>query len=358
MKTLLSALTLAAAAGGPAAAPTFNFSFVAGTPLQAQQGFTDAAARWSALLDDDVTVNLTVGFNPLDPGILGQARSAQQLYSYDTFRTALAADIRSGYDTRAVGSLASGSTFGMLLNRTANSPAGAGSATPFVDNDGDANNAAVRIATAQAKALGLAPTPPALTGCLGPCDGFIQFSSNYRFDFDAHDGISADAFDFVGVAAHEIGHALGFISGVDVLDFNSSAPDFHGDSEFTYVSGMDLFRYSMDSAAAGVLDWTADARAKYLSLDGGLTPVAPFSTGIVHGDGRQASHWKDDLFIGLMDPTAGMGELLQITQNDLLAMDVIGWDVPAIPEPGTAAMLAGGLLLVGRRRGLFRRSTK
>ncbi|WEF35172.1 NF038122 family metalloprotease [Pseudoduganella chitinolytica] len=358
MKTLLSALTLAAATGGAAAAPTFAFSFIAGTPLQAQQGFTDAAARWSALLDDDVTIHLTVGFNPLDPGILGQARSAQQLYSYDTFRTALAADVASDYDTRAVGSLAGGSTFGMLLNRTANSPSGPGSATPFVDHDGDANNAVVRIATAQAKALGLAPARQTLTGCLGPCDGFIQFSSHYQFDFDPHDGISADAFDFVGVAAHEIGHSLGFISGVDVLDFNSSAPDFFDDSAFTYVSGLDLFRYSMQSHAAGVPDWTADERAKYLSLDGGLTAVAPFSTGIVHGDGRQASHWRDDLFIGLMDPTAGLGELLDITQNDLVAMDVIGWDVPAVPEPGTAAMLAGGLLLVGQRRGLFRKSTK
>lgn len=358
MKTLLSALTLAAAAGGAAAAPTFHFSFIAGTSLQAQQGFIDAAARWSALLDDDVTVNLTVGFNPLDPGILGQARSAQQLYSYDTFRNALAADIKSGYDTLAVGSLAGTGTFGMLLNRTSNSPNGAGSATPFVDNDGDANNAFVRIASAEAKALGLALAPQALTGCLGPCDGFIQFSSNYRFDFDPRDGISADAFDFVGVAAHEIGHSLGFISGVDVLDFNSTAPDFYDDSEFTYVSGMDLFRHSAQSRAAGVIDWTADDRAKYLSLDGGITAVAPFSTGVAHGDGRQASHWQDDLFIGLMDPTAGMGELLRISRNDLLAMEVIGWDVPAIPEPGADLMLAAGLLLLGQRCRLFRQSTK
>jgi hypothetical protein len=358
MKTLLSALTLAAAAGGAAAAPTFNFSFIPGTSMAAQQGFIDAAARWSHLLQDDVTVNLTVGFNPLDPGILGQAQSAQQLYSYNTFRNALSDDIRSSYDTRAVGSLATGSTFNMLLNRTLNSPNGAGNATPFVDNDGDANNAFVRIATAEAKALGLNPATQSLTHCIGPCDGFIQFSSNYKFDFNPNDGISADAFDFVGVAAHEIGHSLGFISGVDVLDFNSTSPDFYDDSEFTFVSGLDMFRYSTQSAAAGVIDWTADERAKYLSLDGGATLMPPFSTGVVHGDGRQASHWKDDLFIGLMDPTAGMGELLQITPNDLVALDVIGWDVPAIPEPGTATMLASGLLLLGRRRDLFRKGTK
>lgn len=362
MKTFLSAITLAAAAAGNAlAAPTFNFTFIPGTSLQAQQGFIDAAARWSSLLDDNVTVNLTVGFNPLDPGILGQALSARQLYSYSTFRDALAADATSAFDTTAVAHLPSGSSFNMLLNRTANNPNGAGSSTPYIDSDGDANNSFVRIATAEAKALGLAVTPSRVDGCIGNCDGFIQFSSNYAFDFNPHDGVDANAFDFVGVAAHEIGHSLGFLSGVDILDFNSTPPDIYDDDEFTYVTGLDMFRYSSASAAEGVIDWTADGRDKYFSLDGGATVGPQFSTGALYGDGRQASHWKDDLFIGLMDPTAGMGEVLRISPNDLLAMDAIGWDVPAIPEPSSMAMLAAGLLLLGRQArkgGAFRKSTK
>jgi len=350
MKTLLAGLLLAASTAS--AAPVFNFNYVAGTSLQAQQGFQAAAARWSSLLNDNVTINLTVGFNSLGGGILGQAASAEDFHTYASVRNALAADATSAADATAVAHLPGGSTFGMLINRTANNPNGAGSALPYVDNDGDANNQILSITNAEAKAIGLAVTPQTLSGCIGNCDGFIQFNSDFNFDFNPNNGTDANAFDFVGVAAHEIGHVLGFISGVDILDGNS--PPYNGpfnDNLFTYVSALDLFRYSTMSAAHGVIDWTADNRAKYFSLDG--TTVGPeFSTGENFGDGRQASHWKDNLFIGLMDPTAGLGETLHITGNDVLAMDAIGWNVAAIPEPSGWAMLAAGLLLITvRQRG-------
>ena len=51
----------------------------------------------------------------------------------------------------------------------------------------------------------------------------------------------------MGLAAHEIGHALGFMSGVDILDGNSSAGSY-ADSQFTYVNPLDLFRYSTHSS--------------------------------------------------------------------------------------------------------------
>lgn len=362
MKRLIAAAALAAAASSSFANPTFNFTFVPGTSAQAQQGFIDAGARWSALLADDVTINLTVGFNPLGPGILGQAASAEQFYSYTNFRTALTADITSGLDTTAVAHLPVGTSFGMLLNRTSNNPNGAGSATPYVDNNGNANNSTLSITTAEAKALGLSVAPQTLQGCIGACDGFIQFSTNFNFDFNPSDGISGNAFDFVGVAAHEIGHTLGFISGVDILDFNAPPnggpyPDF----EFTYVSGLDMFRYSAESAAQGVIDWTADTRAKYFSVDGGVTVGPGFATGLSFGDGDQASHWKDGLHIGLMDPTAGQGELLLITLNDRMALDAIGWDLTSpIPEPSMLMMMMLGLLILGgaaQKSAIFRKST-
>ncbi|CAN7429271.1 NF038122 family metalloprotease [Pseudoduganella sp. LjRoot289] len=356
VRATITALTVAAAFAAPAgqAAPVFNFQFTPGTSAQAQQGFIDAAARWSATLTDNITVNLTVGTQALGGGILGQAASAQHHHAYASYRSALDADRTSPLDNTAVAHLPA-TTFGMLINHTANNPNGASSATPYLDNNGSSNNTTVFISNAQAKALAMPVTEQALPGCIGNCDGFIQFNSNLAFDFNSGDGIGATQYDFVGMAAHEIGHTLGFISGVDVLDFN--APPNNGpfnDDEFTYVSGLDLYRYSPLSAASGAIDWTADARAKYFSIDGGTTLGPQFSTGPTFGDGRQASHWKDLMMLGLMDPTAALGELLPLTANDRMAMDAIGYSLAPVPEASQAAMYGAALLMAlawgGRRK--------
>ena len=303
----------------PANALTFNFSPAAGTSQQAIDGFRSAGALWSSVLTDNVTVNVNINFTALGTGILGGANPTNQAFSYSQVYNALNSDRTSADDNRAVNSLSTKPTFNMLLNRTANSPNGRGSATPFLDKDGDANNKTIRMTSANAKALGLVAANNA------SLDASISFSNRFTWDFNRNDGITAGAFDFVGIAAHEIGHTLGFISGVDILDGNS-AGTFYNDNQFTFVNPLDLFRYSTDSKNVSAIDWTADAREKYFSLDGGVTKIAAFATGETKGDGRQASHWKDNLGLGIMDPTISPGELLAITENDKLAFDVIGWN--------------------------------
>ncbi len=371
----------------PVNALTFNFNPLSGSiDPRAQAGFEAAGARWSSLFTDNANIIIDIDFRALSPGVLAQASSTRQRYSYSEFSTALSADRTSADDTQAVGSLRSGNNFNALINRTTNNPNGIGSATPYVDSTGN-NTSQVNISTANAKALGLISGQSAGSSIhMAIADGFvpsslinpdfplnsppvnatpgadatITFSSLFNFDFNPNDGIVFNQFDFVGVATHEIGHALGFTSGVDVLDINS--PPVGGpfsDDAFTFVNSLDLFRYSADSTARNAIDWTADTRNKYFSLDGGRTNLGNLATGTNFGDGQQASHWKDNLGLGIMDPTFSNGELGVIRPNDLRAFDVIGWNranvtATPVPEPsniiGTLIFAGFGAKMVFKRR--------
>ena len=326
-------------------AVTFNFRPEAGTSQAAINGFTEAGNLWSNILTDNVTINIDIAFKSLNGNAIANTKETKEKVSYTDFRNALTADATSSEDATAIANLPMGSSFDLWINLTGDNPNGAGSLTPYLDNDGSENNSTIRLTTANMKALGLATTQLS--------DSSISFNRNVSFDFDRSDGISTGSYDFVGMAAHEIGHALGFISGVNILDYNAN----NLSNSLTYVNSLDLFRFSADSYNQGknTLDWTADTREKYFSLDGGTTVMVAdaFSTGLLHGDGYDPGHWKNNSNLGLMNPTAGTGQLLSIASLDIQAVDVIGWNVGvAIPEPLTilGAMTAFGFGAAFKRK--------
>lgn len=289
------------------AATAFDLAY--GLGLQnnqaAKDAFDRAAARWAAVLNDPVTVNITVNLASLGPGILGQTSSTMVSGGFNSLRSLMVSAQEPG-DTREASLLPNLPTAAQF---TASLPSG-------FSMDGTA-----LLTTANYRALGGTPTGS---------DGSITFSSNYQWDYDPSNGIDPGKYDFEGTAAHEMGHLLGFTSEVDYVDYVL----YQGHTASNvWPRSLDLFRFATADLTAG-FDFTTTRRD--LSPGGSHSfyyhdNKVLMSTGRYNGDGRQASHWKDGLGLGIMDPTSAAGELLSITDNDLIALDLIGWDIDIPP---------------------------
>ncbi|HEX5345269.1 MAG TPA: NF038122 family metalloprotease [Duganella sp.] len=318
---------------------------VGGMSAQQLSAFQTAANYWSSKFSDPVTVYLNIGFNDLGPNILGSTGSNFVSTSYSNIRGALVADATSSLDLTATSHLQSGPALQFWATQ--------GDGSSRFDNDGSANNTKLGLTTANAKAMGFSIG----TDTLHP-DASIQFATAYAGDFvyTRAGGVPSDKIDFITVAEHEIGHALGFTSGVDDIDYcmaptpGSACGISNGANRFEsdwWYEPLDLFRYS----APGVADVRVGG-TPYFSVDGGTTNLAAFSTGSDHGNGWQASHFGPGQ-VNLMRPFVGDGESYDASSRDLAAFDAIGWDIAPVPEPSTWAMLAAGLGMIGwtsRRR--------
>lgn len=290
----------------------------AGPGLQANPAALGAWNRaveiWEGFLDDNVVIEIDGDLQPLGEGILGSTASFSLRAGFDIIRNQVVAD-RDLPDEAFLTSLPTAAQFSVTV-------------PPSFTYGGELSGTKALL-----KALGFdmsAFTDP---------DAQIIFSTGFAsdFDYDPSDGIDANKFDFEAIVVHEIGHALGFTSTVDVADFVRS----QGNTTTLRPTVLDLFRLLPGAAA---VNFTTATR---LVTTGDLQPTMAFwngteelllSTGVNFGDGRQASHWKANeltgVLIGIMDPTLARGERLELSVNDLRAFGLIGWDV-VMPPPIT-----------------------
>lgn len=353
---------------------------VTGSP--AERAFRAAAAYWDSVLTNDVTININVGYAPLATGILGSTGSTRAYTSTSSIYSQLAASSTSSLDATAVANLsplssAGGVTTIMPGYTSSANKTGLNIATTRVDNDSSTNNTTIYGTTANLKALGYT-----IEG--STTDASITFSSNYDWDFNPTNGVTDGSYDFISVAIHEIGHALGFTSGVDTYDAygcangpNCAAGKTLNFNNYVVANVLDLFRYSAD----GQLNW-APNQETYFSIDGGATELfgdSGFSSGAYTGDGYQASHWDSNgtcsNFIGILNPYLCDGTEGEVTASDLAVFDAIGWSTAvdvlanpnyvytsamaymAVPEPSTwlqfilgVGAIGGGMRVARARR--------
>jgi len=349
------ALVALVGVGAMPTAQALNIEFndlTAGGMSTAQRAALDRAGQlWSQRLADPVTVYIDVNFDRFtNPTTLANTVSALQAVSYADTRQLLANDASSAADLTAVSHLQAGDALNFMATNLDGSSrfdndlwsTDCASAGPC-----DANNRFLAFGSANAKALGLSTA----TDALHP-DASITFGADIDWSYQTAGSAAAvpGAYDFVTIAQHEIGHALGFNSGAQYLDDCLTDPDTCGytgiyDTEaYAIYSAFDLFRYS----APDVLDERVGVPS-YFSIDAGLSAIATLCTGTA-GDGWQPSHFA---FLSplLMRPSFDTGEAIDPGVPDLVAFDVIGWDVVSpVPEPAAWALMLPGMLAVATAR--------
>ncbi|MBC8101469.1 MAG: hypothetical protein H7Z41_02625 [Cytophagales bacterium] len=307
--------------------------------------FNRGAAQWGSRIFDPITININANLGTFaNNNIIGSTGSVLLQSTFDDIRGAVVDDAADEADDAIVAALPTAAQASFIT------PTGFGIANAIV------------LTKANAKALGF----EGLDTVFGATDATITFNSAFSFDYDSSDGIGAGLVDFETVAAHEIGHALGFVSIVDSVDALLS----QGRTQNLAIRTLDLFRFQNNVAGADpstVEEFTSFPR---FLLTGGdaitdeLTGEYRMSTAVANGDGRQASHWKDDsltgLTIGIMDPTLANQTITPVGDRDFRALDLIGYDIlPRLedsmtaPEPTSAALVCIGLLVIpiaARRR--------
>ena len=245
-----------------------------------------------SILTNNVTVNLQVGYSALGSTVIGSTTARSATVSTASVYQQLAATGNSALDALALANMRPLDANGGVSFIADGIVNGAISKTVKVyDHDSSLNNRMLDVNTSVLKALGY-------SGYTSGADASITFSSNFAFDFNPTDGIQAGKIDFIGTAIHEIGHALGFTSGVDDYDYytqTASHPDMNAQAEF---STLDLFRYSMDPKNVvpgnGRRARSVYGRTPFFSIDGATVfNGAYMSSGRYAGDGHQASHFKD-----------------------------------------------------------------
>ena len=321
----LTGLSLLGLAGLPAHAqfiinPTYDSSITSRPDAAAiESTINSAISSYETLITNPGTVN--IDFGNINSG-LGQSSTTFYTVDYSAYAAALKAT--------ATGNTSFLQSVPVQVANPVN-----GSTT-------------IDATSAQLRTLGFGPT--FVGDKNGAFDSFIQIN----FDTSYNNRIPvAGKFDLFSTVEHEINEALGLSSALDGVKNGDPTPTGS-------IGSLDLYRYSNTNGtiARSFNTNTPDANSAngqaYLSLDGGTTPLVYFNQvqgGDFHdfassGEVYDKAPEVQDAF---GNPAANSSDFSQQPINgpaELGALHAIGYNFTpnvAVPEPGTFALLIGGL---------------
>jgi hypothetical protein len=283
-----------------AQALTINGIFSGNVTSAEQTAFNYAAAQFENQFSNNITINIDVqGVS----GVSYLGAAADNLYLFNTLSYNQIATAITANDSQAT--LPSSISF---------------NSTNYI-----------AVPTAEAAALNLASGPVSA--------GTFTFNTGYQFTTDPNNQAVSGAYDFIGVAEHEIAHLLGRIPGMDSTLSNNA----------TYLTPLDFFRYT-DVLGQPVFSPTSVNNA-FFSLDRGVTNLAGFSSSSDYSDWSNGS--SSDPFNAYTASGVNTGTMSAV---DIQTMQAIGYSLIALPIPSAFWLFISSCLGMGAMKRWRRQS--